>query len=810
MPWGQTAIFRYSGSIRQLISGGGAKGRRVALLVSAIALVILHLGGFLAPIDQSLAAFQARLIRQAPSDSIVVVTIDPRSLHENSDWPWPRERFAQAITNLREAGATVIGFDVDFSARSDAHGDAMLQAAIDENPGSIVLPTFVQSDGAFRNLPLASLAQNAVLASVNIPIDQDGITRRYVRGYQSNDGYQPSMASALAGRFNGATSAFSIDYGFRETDIDTISFADVYDGGFDPARVNGRAVLIGATALEFGDLFATPRSPATPGVYLHAIAYENIVAGRTLWRLNETLLCALGLLTLVLLWPHKRIDLRTLIIRHASVALVAIVAPWIARAIAPVSIDAAIVLTAQFICFCVSVQYELTRRQNDLVRQRETHLRHAALHDPETDLPNRRAMTERLQQLLSSKNDQTIAVIAYGIDRFSLLRGAIGHSSANAIIGVLAEKIDRELGEPDVYRVSESALGVALTVSSPEEAQARCRDTLAQFSHLLVDDEHNISISCRAGLAVYQEEPHASAEKCLEHAVLALDEARANKTLSAVFDAQTFADPKFRLDLLSNMKLGLERGEFYLVYQPKYSLRDQSIVGAEALMRWTHPQHGPIGPDKFIIAAEETGAIDALTRWALARVVSDQKRMRDQGVDIEVSVNISGQLLGNRAFCDYALEVLRNAQTKICLEITETAIIEDPIEAIDAIEEFRAANAKISIDDYGVGLSSLSYLKQIPANELKLDKSLVNGVATHERDRWIVKSTIDLAHGLNLKVVAEGVEDTHDLGLLASLGCDTIQGFVISRALRLEDFVYFVSAAAGGPLAQSKTNIALR
>jgi EAL domain-containing protein (putative c-di-GMP-specific phosphodiesterase class I) len=254
--------------------------------------------------------------------------------------------------------------------------------------------------------------------------------------------------------------------------------------------------------------------------------------------------------------------------------------------------------------------------------------------------------------------------------------------------------------------------------------------------------------------------------------------------------------------LMSDMRKGLTRGEFSLAYQAKASLREGGVVAAEALLRWMHPVHGEMSPDRFVRAAEDTGAIDELTRWTLKQAIGDQIALRGRGVDVKLSVNLSARNLTDADFCRDAIAVVREAGARIYFEITETAVVDDPLVAIASIAAFREAGISISIDDYGAGLSSLSYLKQIAADELKLDRSLISDLKTSARDRLIFKSTVDLAHGLGMVVVAEGVESEDVLALAASMGCDCVQGYVISRPLPLADFALLWRAHAGdAPLA---------
>ncbi len=232
--------------------------------------------------------------------------------------------------------------------------------------------------------------------------------------------------------------------------------------------------------------------------------------------------------------------------------------------------------------------------------------------------------------------------------------------------------------------------------------------------------------------------------------------------------------------------------QLVLHHQPKLDIRKRAVTGVEALVRWRHPSRGMLAPDHFIPMAEETGHIGALTEWVLARALEEQAILRHHGHDLAMSINLSGRLLGDHDFADTALDMTRGAPGDICFEVTETAVIEKPDVALEIIDRFAEAGIGISIDDYGSGLSSLSYLKQIRADELKIDKAFIFGMGESQRDALLVRSTIDLAHSLGLKVTAEGVETPVSLSLLAGMGCDLAQGYLIARPAPLKDLMAFL------------------
>jgi EAL domain-containing protein (putative c-di-GMP-specific phosphodiesterase class I) len=279
----------------------------------------------------------------------------------------------------------------------------------------------------------------------------------------------------------------------------------------------------------------------------------------------------------------------------------------------------------------------------------------------------------------------------------------------------------------------------------------------------------------------------------IERATIALDQARASRRKQAMFDADAYGDPAGNLSLMSSMLGGLAQGQFQLWHQPKFDMRARRVTGCEALIRWNHPTRGLIKPDAFIPMAEETGHIRALTEWVVRQAIADQAALAEAGHALDVAVNISGRILGEPDFLDFCREVLPGAVGRICFEITETAVIENPDVAMGMLDAFVDMGVSISIDDFGAGLSSLAYLKKIRGHELKIDRSIIADVTESQRDALIVRSTIDLAHSLGLKVVAEGIETEDVFQVLAAMGCDQAQGYLVARPQPLSQLFEFLA-----------------
>lgn len=423
------------------------------------------------------------------------------------------------------------------------------------------------------------------------------------------------------------------------------------------------------------------------------------------------------------------------------------------------------------------------------IRYRESRITRMALTDQDTDLPNRRA----LEQALSARDADGSWVAVLGFERFGQVRAAVGYRLAADMVREVGRRAAMIIDGAICARVSNDRLALLLDAADAATATAAVESLLEALREPVRVEGVTIDVILGAGLAPVAED-HALAP--VERASVALDQARDAHQAVAVFDAATYGDPASKLSLMSEMLEALETGAISLHYQPKHDVRAGRITGAEALLRWVHPERGFVRPDLFVELAEETGHIRELTRWTIARALADQAAMRAEGLDLLISVNLSGRLVADPDFAGETIARISEAGGRLCLEITETAVIGNPQAALDVIDRYREAGVGVSIDDYGSGLSSLAYLKQIQADELKIDKTFVLGLSENARDALLVKSTIDLAHSLGLKIVAEGVETAEALALLSGMGCDLAQGYFIARPMPVADFLGFMALAA--------------
>lgn len=372
------------------------------------------------------------------------------------------------------------------------------------------------------------------------------------------------------------------------------------------------------------------------------------------------------------------------------------------------------------------------------------------------------------------------------IANFAALRRHLGKARADLLSSDVSDRVNASLADARIAAVGRATIEVAFEGDSLTDLAAALGCLTADFDlpFDLEGEPHRLEMHFGAAAA-----PLGNAEdvRLVEEAESALEQARTEA--HAVIRDLSAGTPAFdRLTLTRELPGAITKGEMFLQYQPKVHVRRQEVASAEALVRWQHPTRGLILPGDFITVAEEAREISALTLWTLDQVIADQRLIAADGNDLTIFINISGQLLADVRFVKRACAMVRESGARIGFEITETSVIRDPQSAIFNLQAFADVGITIAIDDYGAGLSSLAYLKQLPAKELKIDKMFVMQLTSSNRDPLIVRSTIDLAHALEMEVTAEGVETQAAMALLSVMGCDMVQGYLISRPISIEAF----------------------
>lgn len=431
--------------------------------------------------------------------------------------------------------------------------------------------------------------------------------------------------------------------------------------------------------------------------------------------------------------------------------------------------------------------------REDAFERQETasRLEHALRHDALTGLLGRQAFDEALAgRLAAAKPDESIALFTLDLDRFKDINDANGHAGGDLVLKRVADTLRYVCVESEIVgRLGGDEFAVVQAGGvQPSDARRLAARMLEAFG--------NAGIGVSVGVALYPRD--ADEEMRLRHySDLALyrakHEGRGRVRFFGSGRAQAPSSPTGYVPMPSELGAAIAAGDLRLHYQPKMRARTGAIDSIEALVRWQHPTRGLVAPDNFIRVAEKMGQIRSLTEWTLERAVADQIRLAEDGRILPIYVNLSACLLGDAGFTRSALKIVAGRVGEIGLEVTETGVIDDPQHAFANLQDFVDAGMKIAIDDYGAGMSSLSYLKRLPAHELKIDRTFVAELSRSHRDPLIVRSTIDLAHALGLEVTAEGVEKLSSFALLRAMGCDLIQGFLVARPMPLEALLTFLA-----------------
>ncbi|MDE2296940.1 MAG: EAL domain-containing protein, partial [Burkholderiales bacterium] len=390
----------------------------------------------------------------------------------------------------------------------------------------------------------------------------------------------------------------------------------------------------------------------------------------------------------------------------------------------------------------------------------------------------------------------TVAVIMLDLDRFKHVNDVLGYRVGDLLLGRVGERLSQQIvrGGDLVARLGGDEFAVLLRHGGAAQAESIARRLSVAFDTPLTLEEHTVDMGAGIGMACWPQ--HAGdADTLLSRAEIAMYAAKRRSHGPLMYDASIDAASAQMLSLLTELRQALERDELRLYLQPKLTLGTGRVGGAEALVRWQHPLRGLVPPNEFIPFAEQTGFIRVLTMWVFEEAARHWLALQAEGVTLTMSVNLSTRDLLDPELpqkFDALLVKHRVPAEAFCLEITESAIMDDPQRALATLNRLSELGFRLSIDDFGTGYSSLAYLKRLPVDELKIDKSFVMSMAHDPDDAKIVRSTIDLAHNLGLSVVAEGVESTKAWRLLAGLRCDEAQGYLIARPLPQEQFAAWV------------------
>ncbi len=434
--------------------------------------------------------------------------------------------------------------------------------------------------------------------------------------------------------------------------------------------------------------------------------------------------------------------------------------------------------------------------RSELVQQSES-MEHQALHDSLTGLPNRALLHDRIDQALYHPYDAEdfLALVLIDLDHFKEVNDSFGHLTGDNVLMESAVRLRHIVRRGDtVARLGGDEFAILLPTANEESALNIARKIHETLSEPMSIDKYSLRIGASIGVVLYPEHGD-DFESLLGNADIAMYAAKQSGGGVKLFSPEFSKDTFKTLTLASDLREAVKQGQFYTVYQPKLELKSNKVVSTEALVRWNHPEKGNIPPIDFIPVAERTGLIRSLTQIVLQSVIQQLAVWKKNGYEFSVSVNLSAYDLEDQQLPDKIVGLLKQYKVnpgRLELEITESAIINDPLSAYESLVKLSEIGIKVALDDFGTGYSSLSQLKKLPLSIIKIDRSFVYRMLNNESDQAIVKATISMAHDLGLIVVAEGPEDKQTLDLLMALHTDQAQGYYISKplpALELESWL---------------------
>ena len=440
-------------------------------------------------------------------------------------------------------------------------------------------------------------------------------------------------------------------------------------------------------------------------------------------------------------------------------------------------------------------------RDITVVKAHESKLKHLALHDALTGLPNRLLLKDRLNQALRTarRSNEPVTLAILDLDRFKEVNDTLGHQVGDALLIDVAKRLVACIRDGDtVARLGGDEFAILLPQHENAcSAQDVARRIVSAFHEpFSLEGCPSLEVGLSVGLAVYPDDAD-SESKLMQCADVAMYGAKRHATSVERYDPTKDINSIRTLVLSGGLRQAMENDQLSLVYQPKLYLGSNQVRSFEVLTRWSHPDHGLIPPDEFVPQAEQSGNIIPFSRWTLEQTLDRLIKWQARHLDLSLALNLSPRSLHSKPFLSFIEDLMTAAPIspgRITLELTETAVMLDPDGAHASLNKLRDLGLRLSIDDFGTGYSSLSLLRRLPLSEIKIDKSFIENMVANPQDQVIVASTISLAHNLGLEVVAEGVETEVQKSALEDLGCDVAQGYLIAEPLAIDALTDWIEA----------------
>ncbi|MEQ8309821.1 MAG: EAL domain-containing protein [Sphingopyxis sp.] len=728
--------------------------------------------------DRVLDAVVGRLASRPVSGEVVIVALDERTMAQSPNRNFTMTQYANVVEAVDKAGAKRLFIDFYFDRRENDHDFPRFVNAVKNMGDRIVLAVSTRQvpgrEDKVTTFPSTKFGPDVRVASIAVESEFWQVWRAPI-AYRAEGQLLTTFAAIIAGKSSATPKSFRLDLSYDTRTITEYSAADVLSGKVAASDLAGKDVIFAPTAPSFQDYFYLPGHDRIPGGFIHVIAAETLKRGDPVdigWL--PPLLVTIALTGLTLLPRFQRAFLpmvvgTTILLIGGKVVLgTMLVTSWIGAAL--------------FFIAIIATSVSRTRRRSSAQRE-----------NPVSGLPN-------FEALRSLPPFGSATVIAAKVVNFEDLAAFIPGDG----IGRLVEQVTRRLQLAAQGTILHHDLDGTFAWLVPYYQHSQIEGQLAGLGALfnapLTIGDLRVDVAIAFGV---NDEFEGSNAQRLAAALVAAERAIRTRALWTKYTPRQKDDAGWQLSFHSQLEDALTSGDIWVAFQPQYQIATRQLVGVEALARWTHPTRGPIPPDEFIIQAEKSQDIYRLTLFVMDQAIRSAAQLRERGVHINMSVNLSATLLDHGDLVG-TIRVMLTAHhlppETLTIEITETAQIENSRQARQTLAQLRRTGIRLSIDDYGTGQSNLEYLTEIEADEIKIDKRFVSTMRDSQRNREVVKSTIDLAHRLGAVAVAEGIEDAETMALLASLGCDVGQGYHLGKPQLFSDLM-----AALAPPPHSRT-----
>lgn len=764
--------------IRSVQPGASApRGKRKLLAWLVFLSFFIGLAEIAEPLELGMRAIQFKLRSQPASGKVVTVGIDDRALMALGPWPWKRDRFADLTDRLMAAGADRVFYNIPFQPL-DKNSDVAFAQAIARHPGQVFLTASMDYRAGQTNgnavLPMPMLTAHAKVVSNMKWIEYwNGVSSMPYNQTIGERQYHAIWAE-IANASASGKAEFPVDYSYQRSSIPYYSVADIVGMDKRLPDLEGKTVLVGNSSNVFGGVLTVLGQGRSADIFVIAIAAETLLHGGTVhWGWLPAWFFALAMTAICLLGRSHRIAGGLSI---GSIFVIA-VAPWALQNWG-IFIDVApAILLAIATAVTIAWQRFGARKQSQ-----------GAI-NPLSGLPTVNAILHRDELDLQ-------ILVAARISRFTEIVSTLPPEHERELLGQVVSRLSLGVGRLQLLHGDDGNFFWLM----PSEQLGGAVD---QFKALQLIFRNSVAVQDKSftvdiAFGVDQEIDRPLSHR-LASALAAAKAAADQGTCWKIHDPAASGAQQWQLSLLGELDQAIDNGHLWVAYQPKMELASRRIVGAEALARWTHATRGPIGPDEFIQVAERHGRIEKLTAFVLNDAARVGAEAIKQDPAFSVAVNISSALLASRNIIDMVRQALAANNfpaANLVLEVTETAAMAEGRVAIALLEELRDMGVRLSIDDYGTGMSTLEYLRSIPATELKIDKQFSMALQTSAEYQAVMQSTIELAHALGMTVVAEGIETAETLYLLDQMGCEIGQGYHICRPTDWETILSMIPAPA--------------